>query len=172
MFDIQWVLFLISSIVGISAWYELDETGIVSMGIRTVKCLCAIICLLVVLIKLFNKIYNLKSGIAFVLFGIVVALSAYYSKNVANVWYFVVFAAAYKQDAKRIISLSVLVTALMMFVIIVQMSRESLQTIGTLQFLLIGGVAYWALMIRKFHPAFVIAGAFLYGGIVLPFFMS
>lgn len=64
------------------------------------------------------------------------------------------------------------ILAVMMFVIIVQMSRESLQTIGTLQFLLIGGVAYWALMIRKFHPAFVIAGAFLYGGIVLPFFMT
>ena len=64
------------------------------------------------------------------------------------------------------------ILAMMMFVIIIQMSRDSLQTIGTLQFLLIGIVAYWALMMRKFHPAYVILGAFLYGGIVLPFFMN
>jgi len=63
------------------------------------------------------------------------------------------------------------ILAIMMFVIIFQMSMDSLQTIGTLQFLVIGVVAYWALMMRKFHPAYVILGAFLYGGIVLPFFM-
>lgn len=119
LFDIQWILFLAGSIVGVSAWYELDETGIVSMGIRAVKCLCAILCLVIVIIKFFHRIYNLKVTIAFVLLGVVVALSAYYSKNVANVWCFAIFAAAYKQDAKRVVTLSVLVTAFMMLVIII-----------------------------------------------------
>lgn len=64
------------------------------------------------------------------------------------------------------------ILAVMMVVIMWQLSSESFEKIGYLQFLLIGAIAYWALQIKKYHPAFVIAGAFLYGGLVLPHFMN
>lgn len=63
------------------------------------------------------------------------------------------------------------ILAVMMAVIMWQLSSESFEKIGILQFLLIGAAAYWALQVKKYHPAFVIIGAFLYGGVVLPRFM-
>ncbi len=118
LFAIQWVLFLAGSIFSLSAWYELDETGLMNSGYRGLKCVCAVICLVIVIIKFFSKIYNKQAIIAYILLAAVVAVTAYYSKNIANVWYFAIFAAAYKEDAKKTITISVIVTAIMMAVII------------------------------------------------------
>lgn len=118
LFAIQWVLFLTGSIFSLSAWYELDETGLMNNGYRALKCLCALICLVIVIIKFLSRMYKLQAVIAYLLLAAVVTVTAYYSKNIANVWYFAIFAAAYKEDAKKTITISVIVTAIMMAVII------------------------------------------------------
>ncbi len=118
LFAIQWILFLAGSIFSLSAWYELDETGLMNTGYRGLKCVCALICLVIVIIKFLSGKYNRQAIVAYLLLAAVVAVTAYYSENIANVWYFAIFAAAYKEDAKKTITISVIVTVIMMAVII------------------------------------------------------
>ena len=63
------------------------------------------------------------------------------------------------------------VIAIMMFTLTWQMGRSSIVSIGALQALGIAAVAFWAMNIRKIHPALVILAAFAYGGLVLARFM-
>ncbi|SEO61923.1 chromate transporter [Paenibacillus sp. OV219] len=60
------------------------------------------------------------------------------------------------------------VIAIMMVLLTWQMGRTSVQDIGIWQGLIIAAVAFWAMQIRRIHPAFVILAAFAYGGLVLP----
>lgn len=59
------------------------------------------------------------------------------------------------------------ILTIMMLIVTWQLAKESFTTIGIWQFLGIAAVAFFAMHIRKVHPAFVILAAFLYGGIVL-----
>lgn len=63
------------------------------------------------------------------------------------------------------------VIAVMMLVLTWQLADESYGSIGLWQTLGIAIVAFWAMQIRKIHPAFVILAAFAYGAIVLPYFI-
>ncbi|NMO95122.1 chromate transporter [Paenibacillus lemnae] len=59
------------------------------------------------------------------------------------------------------------VIAVMMLMLTWQMTSSSIVSIGTVQTLSIAAVAFWAMNIRKIHPALVILAAFAYGAIVL-----
>ncbi|MBR2570121.1 MAG: chromate transporter [Paenibacillus sp.] len=59
------------------------------------------------------------------------------------------------------------VIAILMIVLTWQLASQSVQEIGWLHPLIIGALSFWALHIKKIHPAPVILAAFLYGGIVL-----
>ncbi|MDL5040274.1 chromate transporter [Heyndrickxia coagulans] len=59
------------------------------------------------------------------------------------------------------------VITIMMVVLTWQMAKSSFSQIGIWQSLGIAAVAFWAMNIRKVHPALVICAAFIYGGIVL-----
>jgi chromate transporter len=59
------------------------------------------------------------------------------------------------------------VIAVMMAVLAWQMGNESLRAIGIWQTLGIAAVAFWAMAVKKLHPALVIVAAFAYGGLVL-----
>lgn len=59
------------------------------------------------------------------------------------------------------------VIAVMMLLVTWESASESVHTIGWLQFLLIAAVAYYLMQRRKVHPALVIVGAFVYGGVFL-----
>lgn len=60
------------------------------------------------------------------------------------------------------------VIAIMMLALTWKMSANSINSIGVIQSLAIGLVAFIALIKYKIHPAFMIVAAFLYGGLVLP----
>lgn len=59
------------------------------------------------------------------------------------------------------------VIAVMMLTLTWQMGKSSMDSVGTIQTLAIAAVAFWAMNIRKIHPALVILAAFVYGAIVL-----
>ncbi|WP_138224852.1 chromate transporter [Paenibacillus algicola] len=59
------------------------------------------------------------------------------------------------------------VIAIMMAVLTWQMAQSSAASIGLLQSLGIAAAAFWAMNIRKLHPALVILAAFAYGALVL-----
>ncbi|WP_018664967.1 chromate transporter [Heyndrickxia acidiproducens] len=63
------------------------------------------------------------------------------------------------------------VLAIMMLMITWQMVKDSVVSIGILQSLGIAAIAFWAMEIRKIHPAIVLVCAFAYGGIVLQHFV-
>lgn len=62
------------------------------------------------------------------------------------------------------------VIAVLMVVLTWEMLRDSLLDIGWLQTLLLAVAAWWAMAIKKIHPALVVLAAFLYGGLVIPLF--
>ncbi|CAH1224800.1 hypothetical protein PAECIP111893_05179 [Paenibacillus plantiphilus] len=59
------------------------------------------------------------------------------------------------------------VIAIMMLLLTWTMGVTSHETIGIWQSLGIAAVAFWAMAIKKIHPAIVIVCAFAYGGLVL-----
>ena len=59
------------------------------------------------------------------------------------------------------------VIAIMMVTVTWSSSRDSVLTIGILQFAGIALVSLYLMQIRKIHPAFVIVAAFVYGGVFL-----
>ncbi|TLS49566.1 chromate transporter [Paenibacillus antri] len=59
------------------------------------------------------------------------------------------------------------VIAVMMLIVTWESSVESVLAIGLLQFAGIAAVAFYLMQRRKIHPAFVILGAFVYGGVFL-----
>lgn len=60
------------------------------------------------------------------------------------------------------------VIGVMMILLTVEFSSVSFESIGYVQSLIIGIIALLAIKKWNVHPALVIVGAFLYGGIVLP----
>ncbi len=60
------------------------------------------------------------------------------------------------------------VIAIMMLLLTWQMGESSIASIGIIQSLIIAAVAFWAMQIRKIHPAIVIVAAFAYGALVVP----
>ncbi|NRD77754.1 chromate transporter [Bacillus sp. BRMEA1] len=60
------------------------------------------------------------------------------------------------------------VIAIMMVALTWKMAANSFSSIGPVHSLIIGMVAFIALIKFKIHPAFMIIAAFIYGGVVLP----
>jgi chromate transporter len=60
------------------------------------------------------------------------------------------------------------VIAVLMILLTWAIGVDSVHGLGYLQAAIIGLIAFWAIRIRKIHPAIVIVAAFAYGGLVLP----
>lgn len=61
------------------------------------------------------------------------------------------------------------VIAMLMLVLTWQMSQQSINGIGWLHTIVISIISLWALRFKKIHPAFVVLGAFIYGGAIMPY---
>ncbi|EUJ38812.1 chromate transporter [Brochothrix thermosphacta DSM 20171 = FSL F6-1036] len=48
------------------------------------------------------------------------------------------------------------------------MGKTSIVQLGWIQFVILAIISYIALEKMKYHPALVILGAFVYGGLILP----
>ncbi len=64
------------------------------------------------------------------------------------------------------------VIGVMMITLTWEFSFVSFESIGYIQSLLIGIIALLAMTKWKVHPALVIVGAFVYGGVILPHFIN
>jgi len=60
------------------------------------------------------------------------------------------------------------VIAVLMIVLTWEMVDDSVIDIGWIQTVLLALVAWWAMAIKKIHPAIVVVAAFAYGAIVIP----
>lgn len=59
------------------------------------------------------------------------------------------------------------VIAVMMFVLTWQLASDSFHQVGWIHFVIIAAISFWAMKFKKVHPAIVILGSFVYGGIFL-----
>jgi len=75
------------------------------------------------------------------------------------------------RESRAVKGISVMVQpviAVLMLLLTWDMFHDSLMNIGWLQTLLIAAIAWWAMAIKKIHPAFVVVAAIIYGGMVIP----
>jgi chromate transporter len=87
---------------------------------------------------------------------------------VALIWLLNIMQRYRKSNAVKGMTLLVQpVIAIMMLIMTWQMSVNSVHSIGIWQSLAIAAIAYFAMVRKKIHPAFVIVCAFVYGGIFL-----
>lgn len=102
--------------------------------------------------------------------GIFVALFATIAPSAVALVYMLRLLRKHRQSpiVKGITLLVQPVIAIMMLLLTWQMAGSSIASIGIIQSLLIAAVAFWAMQIRKIHPALVIVCAFAYGAIVVP----
>lgn len=57
------------------------------------------------------------------------------------------------------------VITVLMILLTWEIFRDSMKGIGVAQSAFIGLIAFWAIKLKNIHPAFVIVGAFVYGGL-------
>ena len=118
MFDLLWVIFVAYNIFENSAWVALSEGWTFTTIGKYVKYAIAVLCLAVIVYNLVKKRYTKQAIIAYLLLGAVFAATAYFAYDHTYVWIFLIFAAAYRQDAKRVIRITIMTIAVMLFVII------------------------------------------------------
>ncbi len=122
LFFTAWTLFLLSLLCCCTAWWTLNlenGDGMFSVVTRVMKYFAAFLCCIVILFSLIQKKYNLQAIIGYGLLAVVFAISAYFSKNtyIFSYWFF--FAAAYRQSAKKILTISTFITAVFLFTVII-----------------------------------------------------
>ena len=118
LFDLMWVIFLGYSLFIYSAWYALDYRAIYGTILAGIHYASAAVCLFLVIYNFIHKVYEIPDIIFYVVMGIIIFLSAHYSTNETYLWYFVFFAAAYRQDAGRVVFLTLCVTGTVLAVIV------------------------------------------------------
>ncbi|HZG57997.1 chromate transporter [Paenibacillus sp.] len=102
-------------------------------------------------------------------FGVAVALAATVAPSAAALILLLRLLHRYKQSpvVKGMTLLVQPVIAVMMAIVTWDSSAASIRAIGILQYTAIAAVAFYLLQRRRVHPAFVIVGAFVYGGLFL-----
>ena len=118
LFYIVWAVFLTYNILDNSAWVALSEGFTFTKIFTVIKYILAAACMVIIIIDLINRIYSKEAIAAFTVLGVIIALSAWKSGNHMYIWYFLIFAAAYRQDAGKIVTVTALVTAAMLVVIV------------------------------------------------------
>ena len=116
LFDIAWILFLIAVLLDLTAWAALDQSGTFYMLMKYMKYASAVLSIIAIVLNFTLKKYNLKWFLIYACLAIVFALTYYFSRNGILIYYFLIFAAAMKQDSKRIMTLSAIVTGAMILV--------------------------------------------------------
>jgi len=105
------------------------------------------------------------------IFGLIVALAATIVPSLIALIVLLRLLQRYKGSTvvKGIGLLVQPVIAMMMLVLTWQLSKQSVVGIGWVHTIIISMVALWALRFKNIHPAFVVVGSFVYGGVIVPY---
>ena len=117
LFTLAWILVITVSILRLSAWYVMDETLAFQKPVLWVDYFSCGLCLLIILLNFICRKYSWKVVIAYALLAVIFALTACYADNTYMVLYFLVFGAAYGQDSRKIIAISVVITAFLLLLL-------------------------------------------------------
>lgn len=119
LFNVAWSLFLLAGFFWLTEWYIFDETGTCETIWWVLEYIIVIVCTIIILLNFICRKYSWKAILAYGITGVIVLLSTFFSKDYTYVPVFLLFGAAYKQNGKRIITISAIITAaflLLMFI--------------------------------------------------------
>ena len=119
LFTLTWILVISIAVIRLSAWYAIDTTGAFQVPVVWVDYFSCGLCLLIILLNFICRKYSWKVVIAYGLLGVVFALTAYFADNTYMVIYFLVFGAAYGQDSRKLITISAVITAFIILMLVV-----------------------------------------------------
>ena len=119
LFTLAWILIITISILRLSAWYALDQTLAFQKPILWVDYFSCGLCLIIILLNFICRKYSWKVVIAYGILAVIFGLTAYFADNTYMVIYFLAFGAAYGQDSRKIITISAVITAVMILLLII-----------------------------------------------------
>lgn len=119
LFVFAWSLIITISILRLSAWYALDQTLAFQLPILWIDYFSCGLCLIIILLNFICRKYPLKVVFAYGILAVIFGLTAYFADNTYMVIYFLAFGAAFGQDSRKIITISAVITAFMILLLIV-----------------------------------------------------
>ena len=119
LFDIAWIIFLITQMITLTAEYAISDSGFKVIAYKGAVAICCALCVAVIIINLIRKEYKLKTFICYAVFGVVCLLSWYFSRDNLLLQSFLLFGAAYEISGRRIISISAFITGASLFITVI-----------------------------------------------------
>ena len=118
LFIAAWALYLVARLLALTEWHALAVSDVFPTILQYTEYVSAALALLVILINFILRVYSWKVIVAYGLFAAAIAVSAYFSANRTLILVFLILGAAYGQSGKRIITISAMVTAALLFVVV------------------------------------------------------
>lgn len=118
LFIAAWALYLIARLLALTEWHALAVSNVFPTILQYTEYVSAALALLVILFNFILRVYHWKVVVAYGFFAAAIAVSAYFSANRTLILVFLILGAAYGQSGKRIITISALITAAFIFVVV------------------------------------------------------
>ncbi len=118
LFIAAWTLYLLSRLLEQTEWHALSESTVFPSILQYMEYLSAALAFLVIILNFVLRKYSWKAVTAYGLLAVVTGLSAYFSANRTFILIFLVLGAAYGQSGKRILTVSAILTAAVIFAVV------------------------------------------------------
>ena len=118
LFIAAWTLYLLSRLLALTEWHAYAESAVFPSILQYMEYLSAGLAFLVIILNFILRKYSWKAVVLYGLFAVVIGLSAYFSANKTFILVFLILGAAYGQSGKRLITISAILTAAVIFVVV------------------------------------------------------
>lgn len=118
LFIAGWTLYLFSRLMALTEWHALAESAVFPSILQYMEYVSAGIAVLVIILNFFLRKYSLKAVILYGLLAITIGLSTFFSMNRTLILVFLILGAAYGQSGKRILMISAILTAAIIFIVV------------------------------------------------------
>lgn len=118
LFIAAWALYLMARLLALTEWHALAASDVFPTILQYTEYVSAALALLVILFNFILRVYNWKAVVAYGLLAAAIAVSAYFSANRTLILVFLILGAAYGQSGKRIITISAILTAILLFIVV------------------------------------------------------
>ena len=110
LFDAAWIIFLISQMVAISAWYALEASELKVIIYKGAAVISVGLLVAVIIVNIIKKIYSMKAAVGLGVLAVIFALVWYFSRDFMILWIWALLAAAVGQSGRRLITISTIIT--------------------------------------------------------------
>ena len=119
LFDVAWILFLLSGLLSLTAWCPLDATGRMEHILLIIEYASAAVSFIVIVLNFICRKYPWKVIVGYGILAVIIAVSAYFANNRTMIVYFLIFGAAYGQNSRRVVTISAMLMGALMLVTII-----------------------------------------------------